>query len=223
MSRIICAAYTDYKLIQSMGGSRIIMRAEGCYHLTIPTATAILDAMAGLWCVQVGYGRKELADAAHEQMMELPFYNTFFKTSAPSTVMLAAKVAELLGGNLSHVFFNNSGSEAIDTVIRMVRYYWQVKGKPERNVMIARKNAYHGSTIAGTSLGGMDSHAQAGRPLGAGHRARHAALFIRRRLRRERGGFRRARGERAWKSGYCRSGRRRSPRSSPSRCRARAA
>ena len=154
--------HQDYKLIQNMGGSRIITRAEGCY-IYDSDGNALLDAMAGLWCVQVGYGRKELADAARDQMVELPFYNTFFKTVAPSTVMLAAKVAELLGGNLSHVFFNNSGSEAIDTVIRMVRYYWQVKGKPERHVIIARKNAYHGSTIAGTSLGGMAAmHKQGG-------------------------------------------------------------
>ena len=119
--------------------------------------------MAGLWCVQVGYGRKELADAARDQMLELPFYNAFFKTVAPSTVMLATKVSELLGGDFSHVFFNNSGSEAIDTVIRMVRYYWQVKGQPERHVLIARRNAYHGSTIGGTSLGGMEAmHKQGG-------------------------------------------------------------
>ena len=154
--------HQDYKLIQTMGGSRIITRAEGCYIFD-SDGNRILDAMAGLWCVQVGYGRKELADTAHAQMVELPFYNAFFKTVAPSTVMLATKVSELLGSDFSHVFFNNSGSEAIDTVIRMVRYYWQVKGKPERHVMIARKNAYHGSTIAGTSLGGMEAmHKQGG-------------------------------------------------------------
>ncbi len=111
--------------------------------------------MAGLWCVQVGYGRAELADAAREQMLELPYYNTFFKTAAPPTIRLAAKVAELLGPPLNHVFFNSSGSEAIDTVIRLVRHYWQVKGEPERRVLISRRNAYHGSTIGGVSLGGM--------------------------------------------------------------------
>jgi putrescine aminotransferase len=96
-------------------------------------------------------------------MLELPFYNTFFRTAAPSTVRLAAKISSLLGGNLSHVFFNNSGSEAIDTVIRIVRYYWQTRGQPDRHVFIARHNAYHGSTIAGTSLGGMKAmHKQGG-------------------------------------------------------------
>ena len=92
--------------------------------------------MAGLWCVQVGYGRAGAGQAAYDQMLELPYYNTFFKTAAPPTVMLAAKVAELMGGNLQHVFFNNSGSEAIDTIIRLARYYWQVKGEPNRNVII---------------------------------------------------------------------------------------
>jgi putrescine aminotransferase len=155
-------AQQDHRLMKELGGSRIITRAEGC-TIYDGDGNALLDAMAGLWCVQVGYGRDELAKAAYDQMLELPYYNTFFKTAAPPTVMLATKVSELLGGNLSHVFFNSSGSEAIDTVIRLTRYYWQVKGQPERNVIIARTNGYHGSTIAGASLGGMKHmHAQGG-------------------------------------------------------------
>jgi putrescine aminotransferase len=155
-------AQTDYKLQRDAGGSRIITRADGCF-IYDGDGNAILDAMAGLWCVQVGYGRKELAEAAYEQMLELPYYNTFFKTAAPPTVMLAAKVASLLGGDLQHVFFNNSGSEAIDTIIRLARYYWQVKGEPNRNIIISRVNGYHGSTIAGASLGGMKAmHDQGG-------------------------------------------------------------
>jgi len=138
-------------------------RGEGVYIFDAE-GNAILDAMAGLWCVQIGYGRKELADAAHAQMLQLPFYNTFFKTAAPSTVRLAAKIAQLLGEPLNHVFFNNSGSEAIDTIIRIARYYWQIKGEPDRHVIIARNNAYHGSTIAGTSLGGMQAMQKQGGP-----------------------------------------------------------
>ena len=147
-------AQTDYQLQRDLGGSRIITRAEGCI-IHDGDGNALLDGMAGLWCVQVGYGREELAKAAYEQMVELPYYNTFFKTAAPTTIMLATKVAELLGGNLQHVFFNNSGSEAVDTVVRLARYYWQCKGKPNRNIIIGRVNGYHGSTIAGASLGGM--------------------------------------------------------------------
>ena len=157
-------AQQNHRMMQEIGGSRIITRAEGC---TIYDAdgTPILDGMAGLWCVQVGYGREELARAAYDQMLELPYYNTFFKTASPPTVMLAAKLSELLGGNLSHIFFNNSGSEAIDTIIRLARYYWQIKGQPDRNIIIARENGYHGSTIGGVSLGGMKSMRAQGGPL----------------------------------------------------------
>ena len=157
-------AQQNHRMMEEIGGSRIITRAEGC---TIYDAdgTPILDGMAGLWCVQVGYGREELARAAYDQMLELPYYNTFFKTASPPTVMLAAKLSELLGGNLSHIFFNNSGSEAIDTIIRLARYYWQIKGQPDRNIIIARENGYHGSTIGGVSLGGMKSMRAQGGPL----------------------------------------------------------
>ncbi|MEX6723115.1 aspartate aminotransferase family protein [Parapedomonas caeni] len=158
-------AQADYKLLQELGGSRIITRAEGS---TIHDAdgNAYLDGMAGLWCVNVGYGRDELAKAAYDQMLELPYYNTFFKTATPPAVLLAAKIAEKLGGNLSHVFFNSSGSEANDTVFRMVRHYWALKGEPKRQIFISRWNAYHGSTVAGVSLGGMKAmHAQGGLPI----------------------------------------------------------
>lgn len=147
-------AQTDYRLQESLGGSRIITRADGCY-IYDGDNSKILDGMAGLWCVNVGYGRKELADTAHEQMLELPYYNTFFKTATPPPVLLAAKIAQKMGGHLSHVFFNSSGSEANDTVFRLVRHYWTLKGQPQRQVFISRWNAYHGSTVAGASLGGM--------------------------------------------------------------------
>jgi putrescine aminotransferase len=155
-------AQSDWRLQRDNGGSRIITRAEGC-TIYDGEGHALLDAMAGLWCVQVGYGRAELAQAAREQMLELPYYNTFFKTAAPPTIALAAKIAALLGPPLDHVFFNSSGSEAIDTLIRLARYYWQVRGQPRRSTIIARVNGYHGSTIAGASLGGMKAmHDQGG-------------------------------------------------------------
>ena len=150
--------------MQKLGGSTIITRASGC-HIYDGDGRAILDGMAGLWCVQVGYGREELASAAYDQMVELPYYNTFFKTATPPAVNLAAKIASVLGGNLTHVFFNSSGSEAIDTLIRLARFYWSAKGQPDRNVIIARHNAYHGSTIGGVSLGGMSPMRSQGGPL----------------------------------------------------------
>ncbi len=158
-------AQQDYKLIEDMGGSRIVTHAEGCY-IHDGDGNRILDGMAGLWCVNIGYGRDELAEVAADQMRELPFYNTFFKTATPPTVLLAAKIAALTGGRLPHVFFNASGSEANDTVFRMVRHYWQVKGEPKRKIFISRWNAYHGSTVAGVSLGGMKGmHAQGDLPV----------------------------------------------------------
>jgi len=158
-------AQANYKLIEDLGGSRVITRAEGS-TIYDGDGNAILDGMAGLWCVDIGYGRKELAEAAYEQMLELPFYNTFFRTATVPAIELATRLAGLLGGELQHIFFNSSGSEANDTVFRLVRTYWALKGQPERTVFISRRNAYHGSTVAGASLGGMTfMHAQGGLPI----------------------------------------------------------
>ena len=146
-------------------GARIITRGEGVY-LTDSEGNHIIDGMSGLWCVNIGYGRPELANVAQRQMMELPFYNTFFQTSHVPAIALAARIAELAPGDLNHVFFSCSGSEANDTNIRMVRHYWALKGKPEKSVLISRKNGYHGSTMGGGSLGGMTPmHEQGGLPI----------------------------------------------------------
>ena len=146
-------------------GARVITRARGVW-LTDSEGQEILDAMAGLWCVNVGYGRKDLAAVAARQIEELTYYNTFFQTTHVPAIALAAKLAELAPGDLNHVFFAGSGSEANDTNIRMVRHYWAMKGKPEKTVIISRKNGYHGSTMGGASLGGMAGmHAQGGLPI----------------------------------------------------------
>lgn len=146
-------------------GARIIVRADGV-RLTDSDGEELIDGMSGLWCVNIGYGRTELAEAAARQMRELPYYNTFFQTSHVPALTLAAKLAELAPGDLNHVFFAGSGSEANDTNIRMVRQYWALKGQPERRTIIARKNGYHGSTMGGGSLGGMAAmHAQGGLPI----------------------------------------------------------
>ena len=156
--------FTDYKQL-GRKGSRVITRAEGVY-LWDSDDNQILDGMAGLWCVNVGYGRKELADAAYQQMLELPYYNSFFQTSTPPAIELAALLAEVTPAHLNRVFFTGSGSEANDTVVRMVRHYWAAQGKPDKTVIISRENAYHGSTMAGASLGGMKPmHAQGGLPI----------------------------------------------------------
>lgn len=143
-------------------GSRVIVKGDGVW-LTDSEGNRILDGMAGLWCSQVGHGRREIADAVHAQMVELEYYNTFFKTTHPPAVQLAEKLASLAPDHLNHVFFCGSGSEANDTVLRMARYYWSLKGQPDKKVIISRHNAYHGSTLAGAALGGMAGmHQQAG-------------------------------------------------------------
>ena len=146
-------------------GARVIKSAEGVY-LTDSDGNRFLDAMAGLWCVNIGYGRGELADVAARQMRELPYYNTFFQTTHVPVIALSAKLAELAPGNLNHVFYASSGSEANDTNIRMARHYWAMQGAPDKNIIISRKNAYHGSTLGGASLGGMlPMHEQGGLPV----------------------------------------------------------
>jgi len=150
-------------------GARIMVRGEGVW-LTDTEGHKILDGMAGLWCTNIGYGRKELGDVAKRQMDELAYYNTFFQTSHVPAIALAAKLAELAPGDLNHVFFAGSGSEANDTNIRAVRRYWDIKGMPEKRVIIARHNGYHGSTMGGGSLGGMAPiHAHGGKIDGIVH------------------------------------------------------
>ena len=150
-------------------GARVITRGEGCW-LTDSDGNRILDGMAGLWCMNIGYGRTEMADVAAKQMRELPYYNTFFMTTHVPAIALSAKLAEVAPGDLNHVFYAGSGSEANDTNIRMARVYWAQKGKPSKQIIISRKNAYHGSTIGGASLGGMTPmHEQGGLPIAGVH------------------------------------------------------
>ncbi len=150
--------FTDHKSLRS-GQTRVIVRAEGPYIFD-SEGNRILDGMSGLWTAAIGHGRRELADAAYAQMLELPFYNTFFRTTHPPVVELSRKLAEIAPEGLNQVFYGSSGSEANDTAIRLIRHYWVLKGEPKRRVIISRKNAYHGSTIAAGSMGGM-SHVHA--------------------------------------------------------------
>ena len=148
--------FTDHKELGEKGGTRIITRADGVY-IYDSEGRKILDGMAGLWCVNLGYGRQELVDAAARQMQELPYYNSFFQCTHPPAIELSELLSELSPGNFNHVFFTGSGSEANDTQIRLIRRYWDLQGQPEKMTIIARKNAYHGSTLGGASLGGMSA------------------------------------------------------------------
>ncbi|MGA7595668.1 MAG: aspartate aminotransferase family protein [Gallionella sp.] len=156
--------FTDHKSL-ARTGARVITRGEGVY-IWDSEGNRIFDGMSGLWCVNVGYGRKELIEAATRQMEVLPFYNSFFQTTNVPATQLADRIVGLAGERFSHVFYGTSGSESNDTNVRMVRHYWATLGQPERSVIISRKNAYHGSTLCGASLGGMSGmHAQGGLPI----------------------------------------------------------
>jgi len=156
--------FTDTQALAGRG-ARIVVRADDIY-VWDSNGHRMLDAMSGLWCVAVGYGRRRLADAAHRQMLQLPFYNSFFKTSVVPAIDLATRLVRLAPPGFHKVFFTNSGSEGNDTVIRMVRRYWDLQGQPERRVIISRINGYHVSTMGGASLSGMDyMHAQGGLPI----------------------------------------------------------
>ncbi|RBJ83566.1 aspartate aminotransferase family protein [Pseudomonas protegens] len=147
------APFSDFKQLKEKG-PRIITHAKGVY-LWDSEGNQILDGMAGLWCVAIGYGRDELAEAASQQMRELPYYNLFFQTAHPPVLELSKVISEIAPQGMNHVFFTGSGSEGNDTMLRMVRHYWAIKGQPNKKTIISRVNGYHGSTVAGASLGGM--------------------------------------------------------------------
>jgi putrescine aminotransferase len=152
--------FTDHKALHE-GKTRLITGAEGVF-LTDSDGNEILDGMAGLWCVDVGYSRHELVEAAAAQMTKLPYYNTFFKTTTQPVAALAQRLAKLAPG-FNHAFFACSGSEAVDSALRIARVYWQTLGKPGKKIVIGREYGYHGSTMLGASAGGMvDMHRQAG-------------------------------------------------------------
>ena len=155
--------FTDSKELGAR--ARVIVRADGVW-LWDSDGNKILDGMSGLWCVNIGYGRTEIADAVARQMRELPYYNSFFQSANPPAILLAEELAKISPPGFNRVFYAGSGSEANDTVIRMIRQYWKLRGHPKRTVIISRRNAYHGSTMGGASLGGMaPMHAQGGLPI----------------------------------------------------------
>ncbi|TEA78905.1 aspartate aminotransferase family protein [Allopusillimonas ginsengisoli] len=135
-------------------GPRIIERGEGIYVYD-DQGKQYIEGMAGLWSVAVGFNESRLVEAAHRQMQKLPFYHTFtHKTHTPS-IELAEKLVQLTDGSMSHAFFTNSGSEANDTVIKMIWYYNNALGRSQKKKIIARNKGYHGVTVAAASLTGL--------------------------------------------------------------------
>ncbi len=133
---------------------KVMVEGDGVF-VRDDTGKRYLDAMAGLWCVNVGYGRREMADAISDQARRLPYYHTFASMSNEPAARLADRLISLSPGHMSKVFFGSSGSDTNDTQVKIVWYYHNVLGKPEKKKIIARQRGYHGSTLAGASLSGM--------------------------------------------------------------------
>lgn len=152
--------FTDHKALHSEG-TRVLTHAQGVYHWDTD-GHRILDGLAGLGCVNIGYGRTELSTVAAQAMQSLSFGQSFFKTSNQPAIELAETLAELTPDGLNHAFFQSSGSEANETAVRLALHYWALEGEPQRQNIIARENAYHGSTMLTANLSGIPPMAMAG-------------------------------------------------------------
>ena len=137
-------------------GAHIIESAQGSY-VTDDHGVRLLDGLAGLWCMNVGYGRREIIDAVQRQMEKLCFYPSFFSSTTEPTILLAKKLHSLGLPRLTHSVFSNSGSEANDTAIKIILNYWILKGQPRRTKLMSRTYAYHGVTLGATNLTGLVS------------------------------------------------------------------
>ncbi len=135
-------------------GPRIIDRGEGV-RLTDTNGQTYIDGAAGLWCVNIGYGRQEVVDAIAEQAAKLPFAHSFTSLSNEPAILLSEKVMSLVPKGMSRIFYGNSGSDANDTNIKLVWYYHNLIGKPEKKKIISRDRAYHGVTLGGGSCTGL--------------------------------------------------------------------
>jgi putrescine aminotransferase len=153
--------FTDHKSLHE-GRVRVITRAEGVW-IWDGDGNRMLDGMAGLWCVNAGYSQPSLVEAAARQMTTLPYYNCFFNSTTPPVAALSERLTRIAPPGLNHVFYASSGSEAVDSALRIARQFWKIQGRPEKRIIVSREFGYHGSTLAGASVGGMkDMHRQAG-------------------------------------------------------------
>ena len=135
-------------------GPLVIQRGDGIF-VEDDQGRRYLEAMSGLWCASLGFSNARLAKAGSEALHGLPYYHTFNGRSNPAAIALAEKLLALAPVPMSKVFFANSGSEANDSAVKLVWYYHNAIGKPEKKKIIARRNAYHGVTVAAASLSGL--------------------------------------------------------------------
>jgi putrescine aminotransferase len=145
---------SSIKQQQAFGPKAIMVEGQGIY-LKDHTGKTYIDAMSSLWNVNIGHGRTELAEAAREQMAKLAYSSSFSTFSNEPAILLAERLARLAPENLNAVFFTSGGSESVDTAIKLVRYYWKLKGEPQKKKIISRKKAYHGVATGSTSATGI--------------------------------------------------------------------
>jgi len=161
--------FTDHAELYASSGPLIIERAKGS-HVWDTDGNRYLDGLAGLCCVNIGYGREELGTAAARQIGELAYFNSFFKCTHRRAIELSERITALAPAGFNRIFYCNSGSESNDTAIRMVRHYWTLMGQPQRQTIIGRWFGYHGSTVAAAAMGGIPPiHEQAGTAPGFAH------------------------------------------------------
>ncbi|WP_296741177.1 aspartate aminotransferase family protein [Mesorhizobium sp.] len=132
-------------------GVRVLRSAKGA-SVTDAEGRTLIDGFAGLWCVNAGYGHESIVQAAAEQMRQLAYATGYFDLGAEAPIRLASALAEKAPGDLNHIYFTLGGSDAVDSTIRFVRYYWHAKGNPERDQFISVEQGYHGSTSMGSGL-----------------------------------------------------------------------
>ncbi|WP_095200367.1 aspartate aminotransferase family protein [Mesorhizobium carmichaelinearum] len=145
-------------------GVRVLKSAKGA-TVTEASGRQLVDGFAGLWCVNAGYGHDSIVEAAARQMRELPYATAYFDLGSEPAIRLASELAERAPGDLNHVFFTLGGSDAVDSTIRFVRYYWNAKGEPQRDQFISIEQGYHGSSVVGAGLTALPAfHAGFGIP-----------------------------------------------------------
>jgi beta-alanine--pyruvate transaminase len=132
---------------------RLLVRAEGMHYWS-HDGRKVLDGTSGLWCVNAGHGRAEIAEAVKEQLLELD-YVAAFQMGHPKIFELAARLTAMAPQSLDHVFFTNSGSESVETALKIALAYHRVKGDGSRTRLIGRERGYHGVNFGGTAVGGM--------------------------------------------------------------------
>jgi adenosylmethionine-8-amino-7-oxononanoate aminotransferase len=132
-------------------GVTVLQSGKGAY-LTDIEGNTLLDGFSGLWCVNVGYGHESIVRVAAEQMMRLPYATSYFHYGSEPAIRLAGRLAELAPGDLDHVFFTLGGSDAVDTTLRLIRYYWNARGQPQRAHIVSLERGYHGSSSSGASV-----------------------------------------------------------------------